>query len=128
MRDRTILIVDDEPDVVSYLVLFLEDHGFLTLTAANGKEGYEKAKAERPDLITLDISMPGESGVRMYRNLQEDRETARIPVVIITGISHDFKRFIGTRKHVRAPEAYLEKPINREQLLATIRELLPAVV
>ena len=122
------MIVDDEPDVVSYLTVFLEDHGFRILTAADGREGFKKAKSERPDLITLDISMPGESGVRMYRNLQEDRETARIPVVIITGISRDFKHFIETRKQVRRPEAYLEKPIDREQLLATIQGLLPAVV
>ena len=67
---RTILIVDDEPDVAAYLKAFFEDNGFRAVTAADGKQGFEKATAEHPDLITLDITMPEESGVRMFRDLQ----------------------------------------------------------
>ena len=122
--DRTILIVDDEPDVTAYLGAFFEDNGFRVIIAADGKEGFEKTKAEHPDLITLDITMPGESGVRMFRDLQQDPATTDIPVIIITGISHDFKRFIETRRQVRPPEGYFEKPINREELLAKINEIL----
>lgn len=123
---KTILIVDDEPDVLTYLKAFFEDNGFRTLTAANGKEGFATARAERPDLITLDITMPEESGVRMFRELQADQNTAAIPVVMITGVSPDFKRFIETRKQVHPPEAYFEKPIDREELLTKVRELLAA--
>ncbi len=123
---KTILIVDDEPDVLTYLKAFFEDNGFRTLTAANGKEGFAAARAERPDLITLDITMPEESGVRMFRELQADQNTAAIPVVMITGVSPDFKRFIETRKQVHPPEAYFEKPIDREELLTKVRELLAA--
>lgn len=68
--------------------------------------------------------MPEESGVRMYRDLREDPETASMPVVVITGISQDFKRFIESRKHLPPPEAYFEKPIGRQAPLAKIRELL----
>ena len=121
---HTILIVDDEPDVLSYLGAFFEDHGLKVLTARDGKEGFEKARLFHPDLITLDISMPEESGVRMFRELQEDSASVDIPVVIITGISSDFKRFIETRKHVRPPAGYFEKPVEREQLLAKVKELL----
>jgi len=60
---KTILVVDDEPDVVAYLRTFLEDHGFYVVFAENGRTGFEKAKTENPDLITLDITMPEESGV-----------------------------------------------------------------
>lgn len=123
---KTILIVDDEPDVLTYLKAFFEDNGFRTLTAANGKEGFAAARAERPDLITLDITMPEESGVRMFRDLQADQDTAAIPVVMITGVSPDFKRFIETRRQVHPPEAYFEKPIDREELLTKVRELLAA--
>ncbi len=123
---KTILIVDDEPDVTAYLKAFFEDNGFKVITAANGKEGFEKAKAGRPDLITLDITMPEESGVRMFRQVQADEATAAIPVVIITGVSHDFKRFIETRRQVRPPDAYFEKPIDREELLAKVNEILGA--
>jgi CheY-like chemotaxis protein len=121
---KKILIVDDEPDVIAYLSTFLEDNGFSVLAAADGKEGFEKAKAEHPDLILLDITMPEESGVRMYRNVQGDSETSAIPVVIVTGISHEFKRFIETRKRVQPPAGYFDKPPDRDQLLAKINEIL----
>ncbi len=123
---KKILIVDDEPDVLAYLGAFFQENGFEVATAANGKEGFEKAKAERPDLITLDITMPEESGVRMYRDLHEDPETTGIPIVIVTGISHDFKRFIETRRQVPPPAGYFEKPIDRAELLAKVNEILAA--
>jgi CheY-like chemotaxis protein len=121
---KRILIVDDEPDVVTYLSALLQDNGLSVLVANDGKEGFEKAKAEQPDLILLDITMPEESGVRMFRNVQGDPQTAAIPVVIVTGVSHEFKRFIETRKQVHPPAGYFEKPPDREQLLAKIDELL----
>ena len=125
MNDRkTILIVEDEPDEVSYLSALFEDNGFAVITAGNGYDGFEKAKSQQPDLITLDISMPEESGVRLFRDLQGDPATSRIPVIIITGVTHDFKRFIETRKQVHPPAGYFDKPPDRDQLLAKIRELL----
>jgi DNA-binding response OmpR family regulator len=60
----------------------------------------------------------------MFRELQEEPASAAIPVVIITGISSDFRRFIETRKHLRPPAGYFEKPVDREQLLAKVKELL----
>ena len=121
---RKILVVDDEPDVVTYLGALLSDHGYAVSTAADGIEGFAAAKSEHPDLITLDITMPNESGVRMFRDLQDDPETAQIPVVIITGISLEFKRFIETRKHLRPPAGYFEKPIDRDEVLSRIRQIL----
>lgn len=121
---KKILIVDDEPDVSTYLVTLFEDNGFETITAENGKEAFEKAKSEKPDLITLDITMPQESGVRCYRNLGEDDATKNIPVIIITGVTLEFKKFIESRKQVEPPPAYFEKPIDREKLLETAKELL----
>lgn len=121
---KKILVVDDEPDVVTYLAALLEDNGYAVVSAADGKEGFAKCLEEHPDLITLDITMPEESGVRMFRELREHAEMAAVPVVIITGISSDFKRFLASRKHVRPPEEYFEKPIEREQLLTAIRRLL----
>jgi DNA-binding response OmpR family regulator len=126
---KTILVVEDEPDEVAYLSALFVDHGFDVISAGNGQEGFEKAKAQRPDLITLDISMPEESGVRLFRDLQEDAATAGIPVIMITGVTHDFKRFIETRRQVHPPAGYFDKPPDREQLLARINQLLnPTVV
>ena len=127
-RSRTILIVEDEADEVTYLRALFEDHGFAVLTAGNGQEGFQTAKSAHPDLITLDISMPEESGVRMFRDLQADPDTANIPVVIITGISHEFKHFIESRRNIRPPAGYFDKPPDRDQLLAKIDEIFRAEV
>jgi CheY-like chemotaxis protein len=124
---KTILVVEDEPDQITYLDTLFRDEGFRVITAADGREGFEKAKSNHPDLITLDISMPGESGVRMFRDLQAEPTTSDIPVIIITGITHDFKRFIETRKQVRPPQGYFDKPLDREKLLAKVNELLSPV-
>jgi len=123
---KRILIVDDEPDVVTYLRSYLEDNGFEVISAGDGEKGFDKVRTEHPDLISLDITMPKESGVRMYRNLVETAETRDIPVIIVTGISKDFKQFIYGRKHLKPPAAYFDKPINREDFLSKVRSLLAA--
>jgi CheY-like chemotaxis protein len=121
---KTILIIDDDPDTVTFLTTLLEDSGYATRSAADGKQGLESVRRERPDLICLDITMPEKSGVRLYRDLREDAALAGIPIVIVTGIAEDFRRFISTRKQVPPPEGYISKPISREELLATIARLL----
>ena len=121
---KKILIVDDEEDVRRYLGTFFKDNGFLAITAVDGKEGVQKAADEKPDLITLDVSMPEESGVRALRDIQNNEVTKDIPVIIITGVSLDFKRFIETRKQVHPPEGYFEKPVDRDELLKKVKELL----
>jgi len=120
---RRILIVDDEPDVITYLETFFQDQGYATSSAPDGKVGFAKARSEHPDLITLDISMPEESGVKMFRQLQDDPATKDIPVIIVTGISSDFERFIRSRKQVHPPDGYFEKPIDKEALLRRIQEI-----
>lgn len=121
---KKILIIDDEADVITYLATFFTDNGYDTISANNGKEGVQKAIAAKPDVITLDVSMPEESGVRALRDLQENEVTKNIPVIIITGVSSDFKRFIETRKQVHPPEGYFEKPIDRDKLLEKVNELI----
>jgi DNA-binding response OmpR family regulator len=121
---KTILVVEDETDVLDYLVTFFEDNDFNVITAENGKTGFEKAKSAQPDLISLDISMPEESGVRMYRNLHDTPSTHNIPVIVITGVTSDFKGFLESRKQVDPPAGYFEKPIDREAVLSKVREIL----
>ena len=121
---KKILIIDDEEDVTTYLTTFFTDNGFNVISAINGKEGVQKAINEKPDLITLDVSMPEQSGVKALRGLQNNEVTKNIPVIIVTGVSSDFKRFIESRKQVHAPEGYFEKPIDRDGLLKKVKELL----
>ena len=123
---KKILVVDDEPHVVTYLETLLQDNGYETVSASNGREGMERVKDDRPDLICLDVSMPEESGIRFYRNLKENPELSAIPVVIVTAVTgkggdpEPFKRFISSRKQVPPPEAFLSKPIDRQEFLDTI--------
>jgi len=121
---KKILIIDDEEDVITYLSTFFTDNGFSAISAGDGKEGIQKAVAEKPDIITLDISMPEESGVKALRDLQNNEVTKNIPVIIVTGVSTDIKRFIESRKQVHPPEGFFEKPIDRDELLKKVKELL----
>jgi CheY-like chemotaxis protein len=123
---KTILIVEDEPDTATYLSTLLGDAGYNTVEAEDGDQALEKVKASRPDLITLDISMPKKSGVRFYRDMKESDEWKGIPIIIVTGISSDFEKFISTRRHVPPPEGYLSKPIDREQMLSLVQAQLGA--
>ena len=99
---KTILIIDDEAAVVTYLDTLLQDNGYATITAENGKVGLEKAQSDPPDLICLDITMPEESGIRFYRNIKEDPQLADIPVVVVTAVTgyggdpDPFRKFLST--------------------------------
>jgi CheY-like chemotaxis protein len=127
---KTVMVVDDEPDVVAYLEMLLQDQGYKTVSAVDGREGLEKARAQAPDLICLDITMPEESGVRMYRNLREDPRLARIPVVVVTAVTglggdpEPFRAFLSSRKHLPPPDGFFSKPIDRERFLERVNQLL----
>jgi len=127
---KTVLVLDDEPHVVTYLETLLRDNGYRTISASDGKEGIEKVRSQHVNLVCLDISMPEHSGIRFYRDLKEDPELSAIPVVIVTAVSgyggdpEPFKRFISTRKQVPPPEAFFSKPIDRQEFLDTVAKLL----
>ncbi len=124
LSGKKILVIDDEPDIVLFLTAMLEDHGMETLSAADGVEGLQRARADKPDLITLDMSMPEKSGVKVFRELQGDPELRSIPVVIVTGVSRDFEKFIKTRKQVQPPAGYIAKPITEDELIGLLRQIL----
>ena len=127
---RKVLILDDEPHVVAYLEMLLQDAGYTTISAGDGKEGMEKVKKETPDLICLDITMPEESGIRFYRKLRDDPALAHIPVVVVTAVTglggqpEPFEKFISTRKWLPAPEGFFSKPIDQEEFLGKVKEIL----
>ena len=127
---KKILVLDDEANVVTYLETLLRDNGYDTVSAGDGSEGMAKALSEKPVLITLDISMPEKSGVRFYRELREAPELAKTPVVIVTAVTGyggkpgDFEKFISSRKHVPPPEGFVAKPIDRDELLKVIGDIL----
>jgi CheY-like chemotaxis protein len=121
---RTILVVDDDPDARDFFITVLEDNGYATVSARDGNEALLRLAEAKPDLVTLDITMPEKSGVGVYRKLKEDAELSAIPVIIITGVSDDFKQFISTRRKVPPPDGYLSKPVEAEQLVDLVARLL----
>jgi CheY-like chemotaxis protein len=132
-QGKKILIVDDEPDVVSYLSALLKEAGYDIAVARNGQEGLDQARREKPDLVSLDITMPEKSGVRFYREMREDEGMAGVPIVIVTGVANpwagpdgsgSFEKFISSRKQVAPPDGFFEKPIDPDAYLKRITELL----
>ncbi len=127
-----ILVVDDEQDVCVYLSRLFQENGYRVKCAADGNQAAAAVAEERPDLITLDLSMPNKSGVRFYRELKSDESLSRIPVVLVTGItgpggSADTERFYRTRGHVPPPEGFIPKPIDPEEMISLVKRLIGAL-
>jgi len=120
-----ILSVDDDPDFLFSTKIILENSGYKVITAANGKQGINKAKSEQPDLIVLDVMLPDYDGFSICRELKDNPETVQIPVIILTSIS---KRRDGSYADVIAychkANEFLEKPIDKDELLFSIEKLL----
>jgi two-component system alkaline phosphatase synthesis response regulator PhoP len=117
-----ILVTDDEPDFLTFISTVLEDNGATVIKASNGDEAIRLAESEKPDLITLDLSMPGRSGIDVFETLRENQDTASIPVCIITG-KPEMRKLIYDR-HEEPPEGYVDKPVNEEGILLNIRKIL----
>jgi len=121
---KKILVIDDDPDIVTFLTTLMEDNGYATVSAADGREGMEKTLSERPDLILLDITMPEKSGVRFYREMRENPDLAGVPIVMVTGVLPEFEKFISSRRQVPPPDGYIPKPVDKQKLIETVAGLL----
>ena len=118
-----ILIVDDSPTEIHVLKTMLEKNGFETLSAESGEEGIEKARAEKPDMVLMDVVMPGLNGFQATRQLTKDAETQDIPVVIVTTKDQETDRVWGLRQGAKD---YLTKPVTEGELIGKIKALLSA--
>lgn len=112
-----IMIVDDDPNIVTYLTDIFTDNGYQTCTASDGAQAMDVVKSENPDLITLDIEMPDEWGPRFYRKLSQDEQYKRIPVVVVSGL-------VGNKYAIPKAVASLTKPFNPEELLGIVKDVL----
>jgi Fe-S oxidoreductase/CheY-like chemotaxis protein len=119
---RKILVADDEPDVVTFISAILEDNGAEVIKAYDGKQAIELARIEKPDLITLDISMPGKSGVEVFDDIKKDKGLRDIPICIITG-KPELRKLIYEHPDSH-PEGYMDKPITEEGLIRNLRKIL----
>jgi len=126
--NKKVLVVDDERDVCVYLSRLLEENGFCATCASNCDEALRAVEKERPDLITLDLSMPETSGAGFYRTLKSRADFADIPVVLVTGVTgpggpRDTEHFYNTRRQVPPPDGFIAKPVDPEEMLQLVRKL-----
>lgn len=120
---RTVLVIDDEPDVQTYLATLLEKEGFTVVTAGDGEEGFAQVVESKPDLIFLDIMMPKKIGIMLYRRIRKEPAIGSVPVVILTGLSQYKTFFAQDFEQIPHPEAFVEKPPKPEELIALARRL-----
>ena len=127
---KKVLVVDDELDMRIFVSTLLETSGYKPLTAVDGKEGMMVARREKPSVVILDVMMPNESGIGMYRELKNDPELKNVPVIMVSALSK--KTFYHSQKvldeykgeNVPEPSAYIEKPPEPDELLEAIQNCL----
>ena len=114
---KKILIIDDDPKIREYLVSLFDDNGYQAITAADVPNALDVAKKEMPDLITLDLDLPGEWGPRFYRHMSQESKLKNTPIIVISGLS-------GNKYAIGKAVASLTKPFDREELLAIVKDTL----
>ncbi|MCK5418500.1 MAG: response regulator [Desulfobacterales bacterium] len=127
---KKVLVVDDDPDVRLFSVTVLEENGYTPLEAEDGEIGLKMIKAEKPDLVILDVLMPRQSGVRLYRELKTSKALKDVKVIILSGIAK--KTFLRSQKaltefggaEIPEPGIYLEKPVEPDELAEVIKKVL----
>jgi len=124
---RTVLVIDDDPDIVAAEKLILESRGFNVLTASNGKEGLNALKNHEVDIILLDVMMDtDDEGFQLSYQLKSDPKTAKIPILIVTSVSKvtGIPYSPKTDDYYLPVEDYIEKPVQPKELLRRIEALL----
>jgi DNA-binding response OmpR family regulator len=127
---KTVLIVEDELDMRIFIATLLETSGYRPIMSRDGGEGILKAREISPDLIILDVMMPGEGGVQMYRQLKSDDTLMHIPVILLSGVAKNtfdhYLKMLNSRMDSAIPEpsAYLEKPPEADTLIKLTERLI----
>ncbi|ROR34175.1 response regulator transcription factor [Inmirania thermothiophila] len=116
-----VLIVDDSPTEIHIISTMLERNGYEVLSATSGEEGVEMARSQRPDLILMDIVMPGLNGFQATRQIARDPQTAGIPVIIVSSKGQESDKVWGLRQGAKD---YIVKPVTEPELLAKVRAVL----
>jgi CheY-like chemotaxis protein len=129
-KAKTILIIEDEPDVRLYLQTALEDAGFNILTAEDGEQGMELIRSQKPDLISLDLVLPKKSGPKLFHELKRDKELSRIPVLIVTAhaknqdVRGDLEKMLESSTLSEPGGGYLEKPVKAQAYVNAVKRSL----
>ena len=121
MADKKVLVVDDEIHIIHVVAIKLRNNGYEVITAENGSEGFDRASAEKPDIIITDFQMPIMSGLEMVEKLRQCEQTADIPVIILT--ARGFAIEDDKKEELRISEC-LSKPFSPKELLRSIEDIL----
>ncbi len=138
--DKMVLVIDDDPDICTYVSEVLQDNDYRTATAGDGAEGLARVREARPDLIILDLMMPKKSGVRFLNEVRQDPALSGIPIIVLSGATRvtgvDMRHYLqeqpfkerkekvlGTASDI-TPDAYLDKPVDPAILIGTVKKLL----
>lgn len=114
---QKILIIDDELDVRLFLTDLMTENGYETVTANNGREGFELAKKEKPSLVLLDLMMPDQTGTDFCRRIRNAKELADTPIIIVSGTA-------GRNYVLKDPVAVFDKPFDPEALVSAVKGAL----
>ena len=145
---KKVLVVDDDLNTVKFLSAALEENGYIPIGAHNGKEGLEKIKTEKPDLVLLDVMMPKKTGFVLFKQLRRDENYKDIPVIMLTGVAevlsdldaqsedtHE-RPYDALRESMRKaikemrdeglvkPNLFIDKPIDPELVISKVKELI----
>ena len=121
MANKTILVVDDEKDILSLLEYNLQKDGYRVVSAKSGEEGLEKCRAVKPDLMVLDLMLPGIDGLEVCRLLKSDKNCSEIPILMLTAKSTDIDQIVGLEM---GASDYMAKPFSVKVLLARVKNIL----
>lgn len=125
---KKVLLIDDEPDAVDFAKEIIETMGHQVVFAHDGDSGIEKMRQEKPDLVILDVQMPGKDGFQVFGIIKQDDDLKATPVIMLTGIKEkvglgfsadDMGKYMGEK-----PSVYVEKPIEPAKLQAAVKEVL----
>lgn len=126
MSERTVVVIDDEPDVTTYLSTLLSDNGWEVRSANSSREGLRLIEGRRPSAVLVDLMMPEEGGLHVLVAIRKNPAMKDLPVIIVSGIQDklnaDYHAFLGRFKHYH-PDAFLDKPVVPELLLAELDRL-----
>ena len=127
---KKILVVDDEMDIRIFISTLLETNGYKPIVAKDGEEGLKMVQENKPDCVILDVMMPKESGLKLYREIKSNDATKHIPVIMCSAVSK--KTFFHSHKEldryhgasIPPPEAYIEKPPEAEELITCLQQVI----
>ena len=118
----TILCIEDEPEMIELIRLILEQHNYNVIGALGGEEGVRMAEETRPDLVLLDLMMPGLDGWAVYQRMRSSENLRETPVIIVTAKAQSIDKVLGL--HIAKVDDYISKPFGPQELISSIQRVL----